>query len=154
MDPEEVEQLLIEAQVGRVGTVDREGVPYVVPLNYVYDAPSRTVFLHCAASGHLLDNLTFSPLACFEVDEPGEIIATGPDGCSTSQVYRSVIAFGRASAVHGREEKEQALRLLVRKYVDGFMPARRYDPALPTIESTTVIAFRLEQVTGKRRQAE
>ncbi|MCL4370600.1 MAG: pyridoxamine 5'-phosphate oxidase family protein [Chloroflexi bacterium] len=153
LDTLETERLLVEARVGRVGTTDREGVPYVVPMNYVYDAASRTIFLHCAASGHLLDNLAFSSLACFEVDDPGEIIATGPDGCSTSQVYRSAICFGRARVVDGQQDREMALRLFVRKYVDQGMPERRYDPTLNTLASTAVIAMQVERMTGKRRPA-
>jgi len=151
MAAEDVDGLLGEALVGRVGTVDAHGMPYVVPLNFVYDRPSRTVFLHCATSGHLLENLANNPRVCFEVDEPGEIIATGPDGCSTSQVYRSVIAFGTAAIVQGREEKEAALRLFVQKYVDRLMPERQYDPSLNTTDATTVIAVRLETATGKSR---
>jgi hypothetical protein len=50
------------------------------------------------------------------------------------------------------EEKEMALQLLVRKYVDELMPERRYDPELSTSDSVTVIALRVETMTGKQRK--
>ncbi len=152
MEPPEAEGFLQEATVGRMGTVDRDGFPYVVPLNYAYEAASRTIFIHCATSGHLLDNLAYSPLACFEVDEATEIIATGPGACDVSQVYASVICFGRAGVLNEPADRERALRLLVHKYVDQRMPERRYDPELKTASTTTVIAMKVDRMTGKRRQ--
>ncbi len=153
MSAVDTEECLAKAQVGRVGTVGPEGMPYVVPMNFAYDAANRTIFLHCATSGHLLDNLAVSPLACFEVDEPGEVIATGPDACSTSQIYRSAICFGRARIVDHGQEKERALNLLVHKYVDQLMPDRSYNPGLATLDATTVIVLSVERITGKQRSA-
>lgn len=151
MGAPESEELLGRALVGRLGTVGPDGMPYVVPMNFVYDPAVRTVFLHCANTGHRLDNLAHNPLACFEVDEPEAILATGTRACDTSQIYRSVICFGKAIVVSDREEKERALRLFVTKYVDGLMPERRYEPVLTTLDQTTVIALRVETMTGKKR---
>lgn len=153
MNALETEQCLARALVGRVGSAGPGGLPYVVPMNFVFDTPSRTVFLHCATSGHLLDNLTYNPQACFEVDEPGELIASGGQGCNTSQAYRSAICFGTARVVTEPKEKERALRLFLRKYVEQLMPGRSYDPELTTAEATTVIAVQVERMTGKQRPA-
>ncbi len=153
MNAREAEECLARATVGRMGTSGPGGLPYVVPLNFVFDAPSRTIFLHCATSGHLLDNLAYNPQACFEVDEPGELIAPNPRGCDTSQVYKSTICFGTARVVTEPQAKERALRLFLRKYVDQLMPGRSYDPELTTARATTVIALQVELMTGKRRRA-
>ena len=149
----ESEELLARALVGRIGTVGPEGMPYVLPMSFAYDPARRTVFLHHATRGHLLENLAHSPSACFEVDEAGDIIATGPRACDTSQAYRSVICFGRARTITDESEKEGALRLLVRKYVDGLTPERDYDRHLTGVDTTTVIALQVEVMTGKRRSA-
>ncbi len=153
MASEDCEALLDRALVGRVGTCGPGGVPYVVPMSFAYDAASRTVFLHCATSGHLLRNLAANPLACFEVDEAGDVIATGRYGCDTSQVYSSVICFGRARVLEATDQKRAALGALVKKYVDGLMPDRAYDPELVTIDATAAIALRVETMTGKQRRA-
>src|SRR5450830_924030 len=101
-----VQDCLDRALVGRVGTVGPDGGPYVVPMNLVFDPASKRVYLHCANTGHLLDNLAGNDRVCFEVDEPGELLATGPAGCDTSQAFQSVICFGRAHIVTGSTERD------------------------------------------------
>jgi uncharacterized protein len=144
---------LDRAMVCRVGTVGPGGEPYVVPMNFVFDPSANRVYLHCATTGHLLDNLASNPRACFEVDEVGDLLATGPSGCDTSQAYQSVICFGRARIVEDAPERETALRLFINKYVDRMMQGRSYDPTMKTLEATAVIAIEVERTTGKRRPA-
>ena len=128
-----------------------DGWPYVTPVNFVYDAGAGWIYLHCATSGHLLDNLASSPLACFEVDEPGDILGSGPDVCETSQLFQSVISFGRGSVVADEEKRLQVLGMFAVKYVDRLMPGRSYSKGFPTAGATAVIAIQVEQMTGKAR---
>lgn len=153
MAQKESEALLAGALVGRVGSVGADGAPYVVPMNFVYEASSRTVFLHCADSGHLLENLAAESRVCFEVDEPGALIATDDVACGTSQVYRSVICFGKATVVSADTEKRQALEAFVHKYVNLLTPERQYNAEMTTLDSTVVIAIEVEAMTGKERKA-
>jgi nitroimidazol reductase NimA-like FMN-containing flavoprotein (pyridoxamine 5'-phosphate oxidase superfamily) len=144
--------LLHRALVGRIGTVDAEGRPYVVPLNYVFEGQPRRIHLHLAKQpGHLASNLEFSPRVCFEVDEPGPLIATGETVCETSQGYESVICFGRAHTVTDERERTRVARLLVRKYVDGQMPGRSYQPDLALLGIVDFVTVEIEVMTGKRR---
>ncbi len=152
MSRKESEDCLAGTLVGRLGTADPEGMPYVVPMNFVYEPEGQTIFLHCARWGHRLENLAGNPLACFEVDEPGPLVPSGPYPCNTTQIYKSVICFGRASIVTDPAERDRALRMFVRKYVDRLTPGREYDPALPSAGSTVVIAFRIDRMTGKQRR--
>jgi len=149
----ESEELLARALVGRLGTVGVDGMPYVVPMNFVYDPRERTVFFHCARSGHRLENLASNPLACFEVDEPGALVASGPFPCDTGQVFKSVICFGRADLVTEPAERERVLRLFTVKYVDRLTPDRRYEPDMPSANSVAIIALHVERMTGKQRRA-
>jgi uncharacterized protein len=144
-------QLLDEALVGRAATVGEDGAPYVVPMNFVYDSSSNTIFLHCATSGQLLDNLASNPRVCFEVDEPGAVVMSGPDACDASQVYKSVICFGRASVIDRGQEKQDALERFAQKYIDRLMRNRKYEPELRTIDTTVAIAIQVETMTGKQR---
>ncbi len=148
----ETEALLARALVGRLGTVGPDGTPYVIPLNFVYDPERRILFMHCATTGHKLDNLAANSRACFEVDEPGEITALGPYACDIAQPYRSAVCFGTARIVFDGPEREEALHLLVRKYVDLVMPGHQYKPELRTLKATSVIALQVETMTGKERK--
>jgi nitroimidazol reductase NimA-like FMN-containing flavoprotein (pyridoxamine 5'-phosphate oxidase superfamily) len=143
--------LLQRALVGRIGTVDADGTPYVVPLNFVYEDGECRIHLHLAQQpGHLASNLGFSPKVCFEVDEPGPLFATGDAGCNTDQAYESVICFGRAALVSDERDKERIARLFLRKYVDEHMPGRLYDPELVWIAAAEFVTIQVAVVTGKR----
>jgi uncharacterized protein len=154
MSADQSEQLLNRALVGRVGTAGPDGIPYVTPMNFVYDAPGRVLFFHCATTGHMLDNLSQNPRACFEVDEPGDVVATGPAACDTSHTYRSVICFGHATVVAGEHERARVLEMFVEKYIRRLMPGREFDPEMPPSEMdrTEVIAMRVDRMTGKLRE--
>ncbi len=152
MSDEDSAALLHRALVGRIGTVDAEGTPYVVPLNFVFDRDSRRIHLHFAKQpGHLAANLKFSPKVCFEVDEPGPLIATGETACETSHAYESVVCFGRAHVVADERERTRAAGLFVQKYVDGHMPGRSYKAGLPLLSTVEFATVEIEIMTGKRR---
>jgi nitroimidazol reductase NimA-like FMN-containing flavoprotein (pyridoxamine 5'-phosphate oxidase superfamily) len=152
MSDEESEALLQRALVGRIGTVDAEGRPYVVPLNFVYEHPRRWIHLHLAKQrGHLASNLEFSPKVCFEVDEAGPLLATGETACETDQAYESVVCFGRARVATVEREKTRIAGLFVQKYVDEQMPDRAYKPDLPLLGIVDFVTIEIEVMTGKRR---
>ena len=153
MGQEESEALLQRCLVGRMGTVGSDGMPYVTPLNYVYEPRAQRIYFHHSPKrGHLLTNLRHSNKVCFEVDEPGPVVATGDYACNTTQAYRSVICFGRMSAVENTEEKKRVVELLVRKYIDELMPDRMYDPELVQLDRIMVLAMDIEVMTGKHRE--
>ena len=152
MGQEESKALLQQCLVGRLGTVGSDGMPYITPVNYVYEPQTRRIYIHHSSKrGHLLTNLEYSNKVCFEVDEPGPIMATGDYACNTTQVYRSVICFGRMLTIEDAEEKKRILGLLVQKYVDQLMPDRVYKPELVELDRTMVLAMDIEVMTGKHR---
>lgn len=144
--------LLQGALVGRVGTVGSDGMPYVVPMNFVYEPAGRRIHLHLARNpGHLAENLKFSPKVCFEVDEPGPVIATGETACETDHAYESVICFGEARVVSDQTERTRIARLFVQKYVDRGMPGRLCKPGLVYLEIVDFVTIEIAVMTGKRR---
>ncbi len=154
MSQEESQALLLRCLVGRVGTVGDDGMPYVTPVNYVYDPRARRIYLHHSPNkeGHLLANLRHSNKVCVEVDERGPVAATGDYACDTTQVYQSVICFGCMSAIDDPAEKRRVMGLLVRKYIDGLMPGRTYNPEMVELGRTMVLALEIEVMTGKQRK--
>ena len=51
---EEAQALLKVSECGILSTVDTDGQPYGVPLNYVYI--NEAIYFHCAWLGHNIDN--------------------------------------------------------------------------------------------------
>jgi len=152
MSDKDSEALLHRALVGRIGTVDPDGTPYVVPLNFVFEEQPGRIHLHLAKQpGHLASNLKFSPKVCFEVDEPGPLIATGETACETDHAYESVVCFGRAHVVADERERTRVASLFVRKYVDGHMAGRSYKPGLALLSIVDFVTVEIDVMTGKRR---
>ena len=152
MSVEDSIALLQRALVGRIGTVDPEGTPYVVPLNFVFEEQPCRIHLHLAKQrGHLASNIRVSPRVCFEVDEPGPLIATGETACETSHAYESVVCFGQADVVSDERERTRVAGLFVRKYADEHMPGRSYKPELALLCVVEIVTVEIEVMTGKRR---
>jgi hypothetical protein len=115
-DEKEIEGLLGRALVGRLGLVDGDE-PYVVPLNFVYDA-GRIIF-HCGMEGRKLEILEKNPKVCFEVDELGAVVVNDEVPCFSTAHYLSFIATGVARELDSNEEKLEALDLVMKKYAAG-----------------------------------
>lgn len=116
MGREEMEALLGSVGFGHLGCA-RDGRPYVVPMNYVYEG-GTLYFL--TTEGTKTEYLTANPEVCFQVEE-----ISGPAH------WRSVMALGRAERITKQEETEQAMRLL----------ARRHPHLLPALAPTEIGAW-------------
>lgn len=146
MTPGEVEHLLEESPVGRLGTC-AGGLPYVKPVNYLYRG--GRVYFHGAPQGHAMDNLRRNPRVCFEVDRMEAVIPKARS-CDYSVAYSSVVAFGSARLVERDDEKREILAGLSRKYSGGFDPL---PPGPGDLAGVAVVEVSVETVTGKRRPA-
>ncbi len=73
----EAEDILRRGEFGVLGTCGAEGMPYAVPLSYVFEG--GCIAFHCAAEGHKLQNLRENARACFTV--------VGGDGAAAGQVF-------------------------------------------------------------------
>jgi len=135
-------QLLRDGEFGVLATVDPEGQPYGVPLNYVY--LDDHIYFHCALVGHKLDNLAGNDKVSFSVIGRTEVL---PAEFSTG--FESVIVFGAAAQVEG-EERYRALMGLAEKYSPDYLteaPAyiEKFD------KQTAVVRITIERMTGKAK---
>ena len=132
--------LLQEGEYGVLSTVDSEGQPYGVPLNYAFDG--ERLYFHCALKGHKLDNIHTNDKVSFCVVGRTKLL---PAEFSTE--YESVIVTGTASVVEG-EEKYQALVSLLEKYSAAFITeGRKYIEKLDS--QTKVVRIDVDSMTGK-----
>ena len=67
----EVEELLSNALVGRLGTCFNN-IPYITPVNFVYD--NNKIYFHSADEGRKIENIKHNQHVCFETDEMISII--------------------------------------------------------------------------------
>ena len=137
-------KLLAEGEYGVLSTVDNDGQPYGVPLNYVYK--DNCIYFHCALKGHKIDNMDDNPKVSFCVVGNTEVL---PSEFSTN--YESAVAFGIASELQGTERYD-ALILLLEKFSSEFMDeGRKYIEKLDKV--TKVIKIEIQHVSGKKAPA-
>ena len=144
-DRGEIESILEEAEIGRLGTCSG-GEPYIVPLSFAY-RDGRIVF-HCARRGKKLDNIAKNPRVCFEVDEGEAIPAEKP--CNFSYRYRSVIAYGEARVSTDPKKMVEALMLLVDKYASRVMSNQITEETVLKYENLAVVEITIDEMTGKK----
>ncbi|MCK4509744.1 MAG: pyridoxamine 5'-phosphate oxidase family protein [Desulfuromonadales bacterium] len=132
--------LLQAGEYGVLSTVDGEGQPYGVPLNYSFDG--ERLYFHCALKGHKLDNILANNKVSFCVVGRTKLL---PAEFSTE--YESVIVTGSASVVQG-DEKYQALVSLLEKYSADFIDEGR-DYIVKLDSRTKVVRVDVDSMTGK-----
>lgn len=144
MDNSTVVELLQKGEFGTLSTVDVEGYPYGVPLSYVYNEKTHSIYFHVAREGYKLDNIAANPKASFCVIGEGQTL---PERFSVK--FQSAIAFGRMSEVD-EAEKREALVSFLTKYSKAFM-----ENGLKYLEvdepNCRVFKLGIEYVTGKER---
>ena len=146
-DKTEIEAILREAKVGRLGT-SRDNTPYVVPVSYVYH--DDKIIIHGAKQGKKMEDIAANPKVCFQVDI-SEIIPSN-DPCNYSYRYRSAIANGTAKILEDPKEKLEGLRLLTEKYAPGKGPELT-EEHLKKNRNLNVVEITIHEITGKKSPA-
>ena len=143
-DYTEVEKLLSNALVGRLGTCFNN-IPYITPVNYVYD--ENKIYFHSAHEGRKIENIRHNQQVCFEIDKIISIIPgmRMPGGSTTE--YKSVIAFGDIRTVVDTDEKTAALNKLIEKYAPE---APRLPHSSEAADRTNVLAIDVKEITAKQ----
>jgi nitroimidazol reductase NimA-like FMN-containing flavoprotein (pyridoxamine 5'-phosphate oxidase superfamily) len=159
------ELVLRRASVAYLALVENGsgGVPYVVPINFAYDGgapatsgpaaalgaadrPTARLFFHSGA-GRKTRALAENPRVCLAVTADVSFVA-GPSPCEEGFAYKSVLVWGRAVRLESREEREQALRLIVAKY-DPKAADQAFDEH--DFEQTLVYAVTIDDLSFKQR---
>jgi nitroimidazol reductase NimA-like FMN-containing flavoprotein (pyridoxamine 5'-phosphate oxidase superfamily) len=104
------------------------------------------IYFHSGLAGRKIEALRADSRVCFMVDEIGPQVLW-EQGCGISQVYKSVICFGKAEFVEGQAEKEGILKEMMQKYVPSsyaFSPMKNQN-----IKKTAVVRIIIESMSGK-----
>ncbi|HGJ65686.1 TPA: pyridoxamine 5'-phosphate oxidase family protein [bacterium] len=142
-DQSEIEAILNDGVFGAFATINNDGSPYVITVNYVYH--NGKIYFHCALKGKKLDNINHDPRVCFEVHLIDRIvIAEKADEVSVR--YRSVIVNGYAKIIDDTKLKEEALIALSEKYTKGHDIS---PPSPECIQHTGIVEIDIKEITGK-----
>jgi len=145
-DRSEIDAILTKTRTVRVAfAVENE--PYIVPLSHGFDADAGALYFHSAVEGRKVDCIEANPRVCFEVEGESTVKEGDDRACSWGLLYESVIGYGTIRLLEDREERERALRCIMRQQSDRDADWSFVDKVL---EVTRVWALKIESVTGKR----
>ncbi len=146
-DTADIKKIIEKCDVCRLA-FNRNGAPYVVPLNFGCDfSGSLPVFyFHCAGTGLKLDLLRKDCRAGFEFD-CGHRLVRAEKACGCTMEYESVLGWGYAEIV-GDTEKEDALRRIMSQY----FPDGGFVFESGQLKIVACLRLRAAEITGKRLQ--
>ena len=147
---EKIKQFLNEEHVGRISSIDVDGFPQIIPMNFVFR--NDAVYMHSHVKGEKLDNISQNNKVGFEADRELEFLPSyfeDPHNAALSDtLYISIVIKGTASFVSSREEKTMALNGLMEKY----QPEGFYDPLksdMRVLDAVSVIKIIPQKLHGK-----
>lgn len=134
-------------KVCRLGMIDEEGYPYIVPLNYVYevDGDKIVLYFHSALEGKKMDILKANDKVGFEIDCDHELVYM-PEKQNCTYRYRSLMGRGRIAFIDDEDEKVSVLKTMMRQYHGKDLPFN-----LEAVKITAVYKMEVESFTGKMR---
>ena len=147
---EKIKQFLNEEHVGRISSIDVNGFPQIIPMNFVFR--NDAIYMHSHVKGEKLDNISKNNKVGFEADRELEFLPSyfeDPHNAALADtLYISIVIKGTASFVSSREEKTMALNGLMEKY----QPEGFYDPLksdMRVLDAVSVIKIIPQKLHGK-----
>ena len=147
---EKIMEFLNQQETGRVSSIDSNGFPQIIPMNFVYT--NDAIYMHSHPRGEKLENITKNPKVGFEVDQSLEFLpsyfSSPTDASQADTLYISVVIKGKASLVSEPKEKAIALNELMKKY----QPEGGYEKLtsdMPVVEEVAIIKVVPITIKGK-----
>jgi len=147
---EKIKEFLDKEHVGRIATIDQNGYPQIIPMNFVF--LNDVIYMHSHTKGEKLENITRNDKVGFEVDRELEFLPSyfeDPEDASLADtLYISVVIKGKGKIVNDRQEKTNALNGLMKKY----QPEGRYEPIssdMHVLDEVAIIKIMPDSMRGK-----
>lgn len=136
----ETAEILRSATNAVLSLVDTDGMPYGVPISFVWDGVD-TIYMHSASEGRKIDCIHHSGRASLCVVAQDHVV---PEEFTT--YFKSVIASGEIHIVDDEKDKTAGLCLLGEKYSPGMDSS---DEIAESLGHVAVLRMRLSSIVGK-----
>ena len=160
---ENIINFLNDRLVGRLATVDNNGYPQVIPMNFVYIQTrnhknhsallnQHSIYMHSYPYGEKIDNIKRNSKVGFEVDQHIAFLPSyyfhPTDASQADTLYISIVIKGESFIVENYEEKALVLNALMEKYQkEG--KYQRLDSKMRSVQEVTVIKIVPIEIRGK-----
>ena len=119
--------------------------PYLVSLNYVYDAENEVFYIHCANSGKKNDYLSKNSNVWGQIMEDRGYIKGECD-----YKYQTVHFKGNFQFIEDLKEKRRALELMIDKFEEDPEPVRVKHINEKALKNVNIGRIQIETITGKQ----
>lgn len=149
--------------VGRLATIDINGFPQVIPMNFVYVQAKKfrdnsyllkedSIYMHSYRFGEKIDNIKRNSTTGFETDQHLAFLPSyyfhPYDASQADTLYISVVIKGHSYIVEDKEEKALALNSLMEKYQkEGNY--EKLNSNMHSVQEVTVIKLIPHNMKGK-----
>jgi uncharacterized protein len=152
--------------VGRICSIDINGFPQVIPMNFVFvkaqdemkmnkqstPTNSDAIYMHSHPFGEKIENIKRNPKVGFEVDQHVCFLPSyyfhPTDASQADTLYISVVIKGNASMIDNPIEKAFALNMLMRKYqIEGIYES--LNQSMRSVRAVSVIKVVPQEIRGK-----
>lgn len=149
--------------VGRLATIDINGFPQVIPMNFVYVQAKKfsndfhllkedSIYMHSYRFGEKIDNIKRNSTTGFETDQHLAFLPSyyfhPYDASQADTLYISVVIKGHSYIVEDTEEKALALNSLMEKYQkEGNY--EKLNSKMHSVQEVTVIKLIPHNMKGK-----
>ena len=135
---EKIIEFLSSESTGRIASVDKNGFPQILPMNFVFI--NDVIYMHSHIRGEKLENIKRNDKVGFEVDRSLEFLPSyffdPTDASLADTLYISVVMKGICVIVGDKVEKTLALNGLMKKY----QPEGGYEPMNPEMDVLNEVA--------------
>jgi len=159
---ENIISFLNNQAVGRFATIDMNGFPQIIPMNFVYVQAEKidntrilkqdAIYMHSYRFGEKIDNIKRNSNTGFEVDQHLAFLPSyyfhHSDASQADTLYKSVVIKGQSHIIEDNEEKTIALNSLMEKY----QPEGNYEKLnskMYSVREVTVIKLIPNNMKGK-----
>ncbi len=146
-DQNEIQKILAQCKVCRIGMASPEGV-YIVPMNFGYEwqGDSLNIYLHSAKEGRKISLLRENPQVGIEMDCRHELVESDK-ACGYFYRYASIIGNGKAQIVKDTSEKQKALSLLMKHQTGKDICFTEFEAG-----NVAIIKITVTQLSAKKHQ--
>lgn len=156
-DQAAIDDFLDQQEVGHLTTVDQEGWPRTVPVNFLWQG--GRIFFHAGPRGKL-ERLRQNPKVAFAVTEPLGLLTSEitANPCKDTQLGLSVVVRGLARELKAPEEKLSVLNKIIAKYDPAALSLNSGGPRDPSgladepaFGGCVVVAIEVAELTARRQ---
>lgn len=142
-DFEKIEEIIRKCPICFLGMVDKEGLPYVLPMNFGLDGD--IIYLHSAPDGYLVSVIENNPNVCITFCTEADLVWQHEQvACSYRMRTDSVVCNGKVEFEEDYDEKVKALDIIMRQYSN-----REFRYSEPAVVNVKIWKVKIDKVAAK-----